>query len=177
MSLWIGEPASMSRSNRIFVFAYALLVILPLVGLAGILKSGRSLTAPVSIDGVWLFQVDSAQLDSLPCGRVLATIPDKMIAISQSGRSFVISSHGGPRVTGSGTLDGSKLRASFIPPPESSFGSDCGGGRQLSLLATVDRKADSTSLVGTLWVTHCSTCASMAFRAERQAPVISKEGQ
>src|SRR5208283_757233 len=51
------RPARMSRTNRNFVFAYTFLVILPLAGLAGILKTGRNLTAPVSIDGVWILQV------------------------------------------------------------------------------------------------------------------------
>jgi hypothetical protein len=166
----------MAHANRNFVFAYAFLVVLPLVGLAGILKSGRRLTAPVSIDGVWSFHADSAQLDSLPCGKFLATIPDKAIAISQSGRSFELSSSSGPKITGSGTLDGNTLRASLIPPAESSSASNCAGGRQLSLLATVDRKADSKSLVGTLSVTDCPACASVAFQAERQAPLNAKGG-
>src|ERR1700675_4660309 len=96
----------MFHNNRNFVFAYAFLVVLPLVGLAGILKSGRRLTAPVWIDGVWSLQVDSAQLNSLPCGKVLAAIPDKAIAISQSGRSFVLSFPSAPKLTASGTLDG-----------------------------------------------------------------------
>jgi hypothetical protein len=166
----------MSRTNRNFVFAYALLVILPLVGLGGILKSGRSLTAPVSVDGIWSLRVDSAQLDSLPCGKVLTAIPDKAITISQSGRSFELSSSSGPKLTGSGTIDGTTLRASLIPPAESSSESNCARGRQLSLLATVDRKADSRSLVGTLSVMNCPACASLAFQAERQAPATSKGG-
>lgn len=170
---WVNQR--MSRTNRNFVFVYVLLVILPLVGLAGILRSGRGLAAPVSIDGIWSFRVDSGQFDSLPCGRVIATIPDKAIAISQSGRSFALSFPSEPGVTGSGTLDGSALRA-VIPPRESSSESGCGAERQLSLLATVDRKADSTSLVGTLSLSNCPTCASVAFRAERQAPAASKGG-
>jgi hypothetical protein len=170
------EPARMSRTNRNFAFAYTFLVILPLVGLAGILKTGRSLTAPVSIDGIWNLHVDSAQLNSLPCGQTLAAIPDQAISISQSGRSFVLSLPGGPKVIGSGTLDGTTLHASLTPPPKSS-GSGCDGGYQLSLLATVDRQADSRSLAGTLSVTNCPTCASVGFQAERQSPAMRKGGQ
>jgi hypothetical protein len=167
----------MFHNNRNFVLAYAFLVVLPLVGLAGILKSGRRLTAPVWIDGVWSLQVDSAQLNSLPCGKVLAAIPDKAIAISQSGRSFVLSFPSAPKLTASGTLDGATLRASLVPPAEASSENSCGGGSQLFLLATVDRDTDPRSLVGTLSVTNCPTCASLRFRAERQAPVTSKGGQ
>src|ERR1700682_1969337 len=140
----LGEfmlPASetrMSRTNRNFVFAYAFLVILPLVGLAGILKSGRNLTAPVSIDGVWTVYVDPAQLDSLPCGKVLASIPDKAILISQSGRSFVLSFPSGPKVVASGTLDGTTLRATLTPLESSE--TSCTDARQLAMLATVVRR-------------------------------------
>lgn len=165
----------MSSTNRNFVFAYVFLVILPLVGLAGILKSGRSVTAPVSIDGVWNWQVDSAQLDSLPCGKTLAQAFDKTIAISQSGKSFVLTFPSASKVTGSGILDATTLRAALIQPPGSSSTSSCIGG-QLSLLATVDRQADSRSLAGTFSVANCPTCASVGFRAERQSPATSRGG-
>jgi hypothetical protein len=165
----------MSRTNRNFVFAYAFLVILPLVGLAGILKSGRSLTAPVSIDGLWILQVDPAQLDALPCGKVLAAIPEKAIVISQSGKSFVLSFPGGPKATASGTLDGTTLRAT-LSSPESSSETSCLGARQLSVLATVARRADASFLQGTLSVPNCLTCTSAGFHAERQAAATLKEG-
>jgi hypothetical protein len=165
----------MSRTNRNFVFAYAFLVVLPLVGLAGILKSGRHLAAPVSIDGVWNVRVDSAQLDSLPC-KGLAVISGQTIAISQSGTSFVLSFPGALKVTGSGTLDGTALEASVIQPPESPSEGSCSSGSQLSLLATV-RNAHPRSMAGTLSVANCPTCPSVAFLAERQAPAASKGGR
>jgi hypothetical protein len=163
----------MSRTNRNFVFAYAFLVILPLAGLAGILKSGRSLTAPVSIDGVWILQVDPAQLDSLPCGKLLAAIPDTTVVISQSGGSFVLSFPSGPKITASGTLDGTTLRAS-ITSPESSSETSC--TNQLSMLATVERRADANFLVGALSAPSCPTCPSAGFHAERQAAATPKGG-
>jgi hypothetical protein len=165
----------MSGSNRNFVLAYAFLVVLPLVGLAGILKAGRGMTAPVSIDGLWTMRVDSSQIDSLPCGKVLAAVPNKTIAIAQSGRSLVLSFPNGPKLTASGTLDGANLRVSLMWPAESSD-SSCMGGRQLSLLASVDRKVDSNLLTGTLSVPNCQSCASVGFHAERQAPATSKGG-
>jgi hypothetical protein len=163
----------MSRTNRNFVLAYAFLVILPLAGLAGILKGGRRLTAPVSIDGAWIVQVDSAQLDSLPCGNVLTAIPDKAMVISQSGKSFVLSFPSGPKITASGTLDGTTLRAS-ITSPEPSSETSC--TNQLSMLATVDRRADANFLVGALSAPSCPTCASVGFHAERQAAGAPKGG-
>jgi len=173
-ALWTRETR-MSRTNRNFVSAYAFLVILPLAGLAGILKSGRNLTAPVSIDGAWILQVDPAELDSLPCGKILAAIPDMAIGISQSGRSFALSFSSGPKFAASGTLDGTTLRAS-LTPPETSSETSCAGAPELSMLATVDRKADSSSLVGVLSVPHCPSCASVGFHAERQAAAAPKGG-
>jgi|ERR1700693_3024428 len=167
----------MSSTNKNFAFAYAFLVILPLVGLAGILRSGRSLKAPVSIDGVWNLQVDPAQLDSLSCAKTPAPGSDKTIEISQSGTSFALTFPNGPRLTGSGVLDGSTLRAALIQPSESPSESSCGAGRQLSLLATFDRKADPRSLLGALSVTNCPTCAVVGFRAEHQAPATPKGGR
>jgi hypothetical protein len=158
----------MSGTNRKFVFAYTFLVILPLLGLAGILKNGRRLAAPPSIDGLWSVQVDPAQVDS-PCGKVLAAISDKTISISQSGSVLALSFPSTSKITSFGTLDGTTVRASLNLPQESSSESSC-GGRKLSLLATIDRPAGSGPLVGTLSATDCPTCASARFRAERQSP-------
>src|SRR5438105_389408 len=132
----------MFSANRNFVFAYAFLVILPLVGLAGILKGGRGLQAPASIDGLWTLQLDSGQLDSLPCGKVLAAIPDQAILISQSGNSFVLSFPGAPKITASGALDGTTLRVS-LNDMGASKKSGCAEGQAFTMLATVDRRADS----------------------------------
>jgi hypothetical protein len=165
----------MSGTNRNFVFAYAFLVILPLGGLAGILKSGRTLTAPISIDGMWIVQSDPAQPGSVSCGNILAAIPDKAIAISQSGPSFVLSFPNGPKVLASGTLEGTTLRAS-LTSQESSSETSCMSPRQFSLLATVERRANASAMVGTLSVPDCPTCTPVAFHAERQAPAPRKGG-
>jgi hypothetical protein len=166
----------MSGSNRNFVLAYIFLVILPLVGLAGILKAGRHVTAPVSIDGLWTMRVDSTQIDSLPCGKALTAVPNETLAIAQSGKTFVLSFPNGPKLRASGTLDGTTLRASLTAPRESPD-SGCVSGSQLSLLASLDRGADSSLLTGTLSVPNCLACASVGFHAERQAPATTKGGR
>ncbi|MFZ0417346.1 MAG: hypothetical protein WAM04_04530 [Candidatus Sulfotelmatobacter sp.] len=164
----------MSGANRNFVLAYAFLVILPLVGLAGILKAGRNVTAPVSIDGLWTMRVDSTQIDSLPCSNALATLPDKTLAITQSGRSLVLTFPSGPKLTASGTLDGARLRADLRAAESSD--SSCVTGGEMLLLASIDRKVDSNLLTGTLSVPNCQSCASVGFQAERQTPAASKGG-
>jgi hypothetical protein len=165
----------MSGSNRNFVLAYVVLVILPLLGLAGILRTGRNVIAPVTIDGLWSLRVDSAQIDSLPCGKALAAVPDKTMAIVQSGKTFVLTFPGGPSLTGSGTLEGTTLQAGLMPARESH--ESCAVGSELSLLASVDRKLDSNVLTGTLSAPNCQSCASVGFHAERQPPPMSKEGR
>ena len=165
----------MSGTNRKFIFAYAFLVVLPLLGLAGILKTGRGLQAPASIDGLWSLQLDSGQLDSLPCGKVLAAIPDHAISISQSGNSFILSFPSAPKITASGALEGTTLRAS-LNDVEASKESDCPAGQPFTMLATVDRRADSRILAGTFSPTNCPTCPSVGFKAERQAAASPKGG-
>ena len=134
----------MSGTSGKFILAYAVLVILPLLALVGILKSGRGLRAPASIDGTWRLNLDSSKLDSLPCGKELAAMPDKEMLISQSGKNFLLTFPGTHRIGASGTLDGTTLQAS-LASPENSLDTGC-GGRQLALLATIERHDDSSVL-------------------------------
>jgi hypothetical protein len=164
----------MSHNNRNFILAYIFLVGLPVVGLIGILKSGRALTAPISVDGLWQLQADPVRLAALPCGRTLAENPDTALAISQSGKNFTLSFSNGPKSNASGVLDGTTLKAALVPSPPWSEEVGCGNGRELSLVATVDPKADPRSLVGLLSVNNCPSCGSVEFHAIRRAPPVRK---
>ena len=164
----------MSHNNRNFILAYILLVGLPIVGLIGVLKSGRKLTAPVSVDGLWHLQVDSGRLAALPCGKALADSPDTELAISQSGKNFTLTLSNGPKSTASGALDGTALQASIAPSADWSAQSGCGNGRELSLIATVDTKADPRTLTGLLSINNCPSCDAVEIRAVRQTPPARK---
>jgi hypothetical protein len=164
----------MSNANRNFIIAYILLVALPIVGLAGVLKSGRTLTAPISVDGTWRLQADPVLLAALPCGKTLGENPETALAISQSGRNFTVSLASGPKSTASGIVDGATIKASFAPAAEWSAAKGCGTGRELSLVATVDTKSDPRSLSGVLSVNDCASCGPVAFRAVRLAPAAKK---
>jgi len=170
----------MSRTNRNFVIAYVLLVGLPILGLVGILKSGRNLTAPISIDGVWQLQADPAQLASMSCGKALGDSSNTTLSISQSGKNFSlgfgsINPSNGLRSVASGVVDGTTLRASLpIPSATSAADGGCGQGRELTLVATVNPKADPRSLAGTLSINGCPSCTPVEFNAVRQTP--SKKG-
>jgi hypothetical protein len=171
----VGER-SMAHTNRNFILAYVLLVGLPLVGLVGVLKSGRSLTAPISVDGLWRLQADPIQLSNLPCGKALINDPETGLAISQSGKNFTLSFSNGPKSIASGVLEGTTLKASVVPSATWSEDAGCGDGRELSLVATVDAKANPRSLAGVFSVNHCPACAPVAFHAIRQAPPAKKGG-
>jgi len=164
----------MSHNNRNFILSYILLVGLPIAGLVGVLKSGRKLTAPVSVDGLWHLQVDSDRLAALPCGKALAESPDTALAISQSGKNFTLTLPNGPKSTASGALDGTALQASIAPSADWSAQSGCGNGRELSLIATVDTKADPRTLTGRLSINNCPSCDAVEIRAVRQTPPARK---
>jgi hypothetical protein len=164
----------MSHNNRNFVLAYILLVGLPLAGLVVVLKSGRKLTAPVSVDGLWHLQVDSNRLAALPCGKALAESPDTALAISQSGRNFTLTLSNGPKSIASGAIDGTALKASIDPSADWSAQSGCGNDRELSLIATVDTKADPRTLTGQLSIDNCPSCDAVEIRAVQQTPPARK---
>lgn len=166
----------MSPLSRNFVMAYIVLVALPLLGLVGILKGGRTLKAPPSVDGIWSLQIDSAQLSSLPCGKTLASTPEKTITISQSGKTFEIKFSSASKSMGSGTLDGATLRASVTPDGDWAAETGCGNGRTLTLLATVDGKANPRSLAGMLALDNCPACRAVEFHALQQSASLPKEG-
>jgi hypothetical protein len=159
----------MAHNNRNFILAYTLLVGLPILGLIGILKSGRKLTAPISVDVVWNLQLDASRLASLPCGKTLADAPETALAISQSGKNFVLNLNNGPKSVSSGVLEGTAIKALIVPAPAWSSEVGC-SGRELSLVATVDPRSEPRSLNGSFSISDCPACGSVDFHATRQAP-------
>jgi len=152
----------MPVTNRKFAIAYVFLVLLPVAGLAGILRYGRNLTAPISVDGTWTLRADPAQLSALPCGKSLAA--SQAFTISQSGKIFTLTLPGNSKGI-LGQIEGSNLSAQL---PSSMSGSGCGG--DLMLIATVDHKTEPRSLAGTLSVNGCSSCTPVEFHAVRDTP-------
>jgi hypothetical protein len=162
----------MTHSNRNFVLAYILLVGLPILGLVGVLKTGRTLKAPISVDGSWQLQADPVRLATLPCGKAL-TEADTALVISQSGKNFILGISNAPKSSGSGVLEGRNLRASIAPSEEWSAQASC-GTNELSLIATVDPNANPRTLTGNLSVKNCSSCEPVEFRATREVVVVGK---
>ena len=157
-----------SPTSRNFVIAYILLVGLPLLGLAGALRSGQRLNAPISVDGVWKIGMDSANLSSGKCGKSLASLQDALITISQSGTELAVSVNNDSSTTGSGLIEGTTLDAT-VPVLETSANEPgCGSYSKITLSATVDPKLEPRSMQGTVSFHDCDSCSRMKYRAIRQ---------
>jgi hypothetical protein len=162
-----------THSNRNFVAAYVLLVALPLFGLAGILRSGRKLSAPMSEGGLWKISATQDQLASFPCGKLLLA-QNAAFTISQSGKAFTLDSPNPAFSATSGAIEGNTISATLIPSAVAAKEAGC-GEPSLSLTATVDPKARPRALQGTLRAQNCPGCAAMDFRAIRDEQGKTKE--
>jgi hypothetical protein len=158
----------MSRTNRNFLIAYAVLVVLPVAGLFGVLKHGHSLTAPISVDGVWRLQADLSQLAALLCGSSLASTQYAAVTVSQSGKNFTLSLNNGPKATATGVVEGTTLKASVLPSAAWARQAGCGSDHVLTLVATVDPKSEPRTLAGLLTVSECPACTPVELRAVRE---------
>jgi len=155
-------------ANKNFAIAYLILVIIPVLGLAGVLRSGRKLVAPTAIAGRWQMQVNAPALAALPCAGSVTTLRDVGFTISQSGRYFTLSFANSVMPSTSGFIEGATIQVSILPPAEAVKKAGCSGGHVFSLIATLDSKADPSFMTGFLAVNDCVTCAPAEFRAFRK---------
>lgn len=153
----------MSHTSRNFVVAYILLVGLPLLGLAGVLRSGRNLSAPISVDGTWKIDADSSVLASYPCSSAQSLLSSPLL-ISQSGKNLVITM-GKTKAPSDGLLENKRLRASI--PQGSDISSPACGAGSFRLTAMVDTTSEPRTLSGTVSAPGCSSCLPVQFRAVR----------
>lgn len=163
----------MTHSNRNFILAYVLLVALPLFGLAGILRSARSISAPMSVGGLWKISANPDQLAAFPCGKFLLA-QNAAFTISQSGKAFTLSVPSPAFSATSGAIDGNTINATLIPSAVGPKEAGC-ADHSLSLTATVDTKASPRALQGTLRVQDCVECAAIEFRGMREEQAKTKE--
>ena len=171
----------MTQTNKKFVLAYLLLVVLPVAGLAGVIRSGRNLTAPNAVSGLWKMQVNPDSLTALPCGKSLLAAQDGGFTISQSGKNFTLNFLGTAISPASGTVEGTTIRVSLSPAAGATKEAGCDAGRVLSLTATLDPKANDSkvpphSMTGVLAANECPACAPVEFRALREEQGKGKGG-
>jgi len=154
----------MSHTNRNFLIAYILLVGIPLVALVGILRAGRSLPAPISIDGVWKLEAVSQGPPAQPCGKFAADLSNSSLSISQSGKSLALAFGNALKSSSSGWLEGTSLNASVSPADTASA---CDG--EVMITSVVDPKTEPRSLEGSITIKDCASCRPILFHAVRQA--------
>jgi len=154
--------------NKNFAAAYLILVIIPILGLAGVLRSGNKLIAPSAIGGHWKMQANAPSMAPLPCAGSMATMRDVDFTISQSGRYFALRFANSVIPSASGLIEGTTIKVSIPLPPKGLKELGCSGGHAFSLVATLDFKATPNSMAGLLSVNDCAACPSAEFRAIRE---------
>lgn len=157
----------MIRANRNFAVAYLLLVIVPIMGLVGILGSGSKLVAPAAISGSWKMQVNAPVPATLPCAKSIAIMRDVDFTISQSGKYFTLSFANSVVPSTSGSIEGTTIKVSILPSAEGVKEAGCSGGHTFSVIATLDSKANPNSMAGLLSLNDCAVCSPAEFRAVR----------
>lgn len=158
----------MSHTNRNFLIAYFFLVALPVTGLFAILRSGRTLTAPASVDGAWKIEANLDDLAALGCVKSAASLQDSTLTISQSGKNLIVSLPDFAKASGAGTIEGNSLNANVLT---GNTAAGC-GQRTLALSATLDRKNTPKSLNGILSASDCDSCKQVAIRAVHMTPAV-----
>src|SRR5689334_875528 len=104
----------MAHNNKNFAIAYLFLVALPVVGLVGVLRSGRNLTAPTAIGGLWKVEHVNGALVTVTCGTSSSPDQDLVLAISQSGPNFTLKLANLPASSGVGAIVGTAVRADIF---------------------------------------------------------------
>jgi hypothetical protein len=160
----------MSRTNHNFVIAYLLLVLLPLIGLGAVLKYGRRLSAPASVDGAWSLQIDAAELSPI-CGNTIVGMANSTFAIRQSGQNLVLTSLSQPKFTATGTIEGKLLKGRVSPLSIGTMENRC-TVRDWLLQGTFDSHAVPKLLSGTLRIDE----HDVVFRALMQ-PTNTSNGE
>jgi hypothetical protein len=164
-----------TNSNRNFVLAYVVLVALPLLGLAGVLRSGRNLSAPTSINGVWKISANQERSTGFPCGQSLLG-QNAAFTISQSGTAFTLSFSNPAGSASTGAIQGNLMNATLIPSAAGAKENGC-GEHSISMTATVNAKESPRSLQGELRAQDCSECPLIAFRGVRDEQGKAKENR
>ena len=140
----------------------------------GVLKTGRSLTAPASINGTWTLETDLSRLAQLACQNPQSPLRKASLVISQSGKYLVVSLPDVSGITGSGSLEKTSLQGTVTSAAGEWREAGCANPPVLSLVARADEGAKPASLAGTLSAEHCSSCAPLEFRAVREAAADPK---
>jgi len=158
------------RVSKNGAIVYVCLVVLPVFGLVGILRSGQNLKAPASVDGVWTFQVAATAKTMPSCMSALGLDLDTPVTISQSGKNFAITAG---KTGGTGLIEETTLQAA-LRPVGTPLVAKCGGDGPVLLTATLDPAANPRVLSGALSLAGCPSCKPVKLYAVKQASTPNK---
>jgi hypothetical protein len=144
---------------------YPLLVGVPVLGVAGVLRAGAYIEPPAAVGGRWSVRADGPASAGSSCGPRLETIARSGITISQSGPHVSVDVGEGRAFAG--LLSGDSI-AALAAAPADAVGS-CLGGGALRLDAVVDRSVLPERMHAVLSVQRCAACAAVRFTATRLA--------
>ena len=94
---------------RRFLFAYALLVLLPLATIIPVLKLGNFLSAPAAVGGQWMISSTASNLERYNCNESIRSSDPSQLAILQSGKSVAVTLKAGGIYKGSAVIDDKRL--------------------------------------------------------------------
>lgn len=153
----------MARWNLKVIVAYIAFVGFPVLGLLGILRIGRDLTAPVSVAGLWKVTINVDQ--SASCMREIASLQENSISIVQSGHSLVLTIGKGKEISAAGTIAGTEVTATLIVATTLTRERPSDG--TLVINARVDSHAQPRTLEGTISPAQGTSCTPVSFHATR----------
>jgi hypothetical protein len=138
---------------------YLALVGAPALGLLGVLRLGRDLTAPMAVHGTYPLAATGGSAG--PCLRQL--VSDSTLAIAQSGERIEVRLARGAVLHG--VLDGTRITARGTLPA----GGECPADEPVRFEAATIRAGREVRLEAQLRA-ECAACGSLALRAVQTAP-------
>jgi hypothetical protein len=139
------------------IVQYLALVGLPFLGLLGVLRIGRDLTAPMAVHGTYLVTTTGGTGGS--CLREL--LADSHLGVTQSGERIQVRL-GLPAVRLAGQLTGNRLHAEGQLPATTT----CPSGEPIRFEGLATRVAGQVRLDLQLRA-ECAACGSLTFEASR----------
>jgi hypothetical protein len=151
---------------------YLLLVGAPLIGVLTVLHVGRDIRPVTSVAGAWVIESDFAPLTNTPCAKLVTTIKQPALNITQSGRQLVLRLNTEEKTTFDGEVKGTTLEGGRSPSGASAEGGLCGGEGGVYLKAEVKKEGmEALRLSGQLIIAGCKGCSPLVFNAVRQRPM------
>jgi hypothetical protein len=151
------------------VLGYIFLVGFPVLLMLGTLHLGKSLTAPLSVGGLWSLTMEpGAHLSG--CDELLPKGSELTAELSQSGTTVAVTLNNGQRTVVNSTLASSRLTGASAPLRLTGCQS-----KALAMEADVVSASGGRALAGRFALAGCPSCGSIPFRASLRGRVTGKE--